>query len=214
MTPATPPVVRANLLPDRAHNDALDVAAGEVPEVPGDGAHRAAELMQDGDCGQLVVVSVRSREAEQCAEGLVLGLAAQLTHGLERSDLGEIRLGEAPLAPAFLVDELVELLGRDPHLSDESHGLRSFRESTRNSTEEDGPHRHAHQAPHRVAHTRRNLRFLDGVRLIRAHTDERTPSFAARREAIRKGGPRGGGHARRPGRVTRPIAASGSSGGA
>src|SRR3954451_7507900 len=102
MTPATPPVVRTNLLPGRAHNDALDVAAGEVPEVPGDGAHRPAELMQDGDCGQLVVVSVRSREAEQCAERLVLGLATQLTHGLQRSDCGEIRLGEAPLTPAFL----------------------------------------------------------------------------------------------------------------
>src|SRR3954451_6197181 len=122
MTPATPPVVRANLLPDSDHNDAFDVTAGEVPEVPGDGAHRAAELMQDGDCGQLIVVSVRSREAEQCAEGLVLGLATQLTHGVQRSDPGEIRLSEAPLPPAFLVDELVEFLGRHPHLSDESHG--------------------------------------------------------------------------------------------
>src|SRR4051794_14315474 len=123
MTPAAAPVVRANLLPDRAHNDALDVAAGEVPEVPGDGAHRAAELMQDGDCGQLVVVSVRSGKAEQCAEGLVLGFATQLTHGPERSDPGEIRLSEAPPVPAFIVDELVEFLGRDPHLSDERHGL-------------------------------------------------------------------------------------------
>src|SRR3954454_23671951 len=107
MTPAMPPVVRANLLPDRAHNDAFDVTAGEVPEVPGDGAHRAAELMQDGDCGQLIVVSVRSREVEQCAEGPVLGLATQLTQGLQRSDPGEIGLSEAPVAPAFVVDELV-----------------------------------------------------------------------------------------------------------
>lgn len=94
--------------------------------MPGDGAYRAAELMQDGDCGQLVVVSVRGREAEQCAEGLVLGLAAQLSHGPQRSDPGEVRLSEAPLAPAFLVDELVEFLGRDPHLSDERHGLSSL----------------------------------------------------------------------------------------
>ena len=57
-------------------------------------------------------------DAEQRAEGPVLGLAAQLPDSLQRSNPGEIRLSEAPLAPAFFVNELVEVLGRDPHLPD------------------------------------------------------------------------------------------------